>query len=43
VRNENKRGEKLVIPVHGSSVKPGTLGDILKKAGLSADEVKRLL
>ena len=43
MRHEDRPGIKVIIPVHGKSLKPGTLSDILKKAGLSAEELKRLL
>jgi len=42
MRHEDKPGTKVIIPVHGKPVKPGTLSNILKKAGLSAEEIKRL-
>jgi predicted RNA binding protein YcfA (HicA-like mRNA interferase family) len=41
--HDSKPGIKIVIPVHGKPVKPGTLSNILKKAGLSAEEISRLL
>ncbi|MFH1482953.1 MAG: type II toxin-antitoxin system HicA family toxin [Chloroflexota bacterium] len=43
MRHEGKPDARIVIPVHGKPVKPGTLGNILKKAGLSVEEVKKLL
>jgi predicted RNA binding protein YcfA (HicA-like mRNA interferase family) len=43
MRHEDRPGDKIIIPVHGKPVKPGTLGNILKKAGLSAEEIKKLL
>ena len=43
MRHEGKPGVKIIIPVHGKSVKPGTLSNILKKAELSAEEIKELL
>ena len=43
MRHEDKPGTKIIIPVHGKSVKPGTLSNILKKAELSAEEIKNLL
>ncbi len=43
MRHEDRPGAKIIIPVHGKPVKPGTLSNILKKAGLSAEGIKRLL
>lgn len=43
MRHEDRPGTKIIIPVHGKSVKPGTLSNILKKAELSAEEIRRLL
>ncbi len=43
MRHGDRPGTKVIIPVHGEPVKPGTLSDILKKAELSAEEIKRLL
>lgn len=43
MRNENKKQIRLVIPIHGKSVKPGTLGNILKHAQISVEELKELL
>ena len=43
MRHEDRPGTKIIVPVHGRPVKPGTLSNILKKAGLSAEEIKRLL
>lgn len=43
MRHEDKPGVKITIPVHGKPVKPGTLSNILKKAELSTEEIKRLL
>lgn len=43
LRHESKSDTKIIIPVHGKQVKAGTLSNILKKAGLSAEEIKRLL
>lgn len=40
MRHEGKPGTKIIIPVHG---KPVTLSCILKKAVLSAEEIKKLL
>jgi len=43
MRHEGKPGTKIIVPVHGKPVKPGTLSNILKKAELSAEEIKELL
>ncbi|MCL4459790.1 MAG: type II toxin-antitoxin system HicA family toxin [Chloroflexi bacterium] len=43
MRHEDRPGVKIIIPVHRKPVKPGTLSNILKKAELSAEEIKRLL
>ena len=43
MRHEDRPGAKIIIPVHGKPVKPGTLSNILKKAELSAEEIKKLL
>jgi predicted RNA binding protein YcfA (HicA-like mRNA interferase family) len=43
MRHEGKPGTKIIVPVHGKPVKPGTLSNILKKAELSAEEIKGLL
>ena len=43
MRHDERRGIKLVVPVHGSPVAPGTLNNILKTAELSIDEIKELL
>ncbi|MBI2304563.1 MAG: type II toxin-antitoxin system HicA family toxin [Chloroflexi bacterium] len=43
MRHEDKPGTKIIIPVHGKPVKPGTLNNILKKAELSVGEIKKLL
>ncbi len=43
MRRDDRPGIKIVIPVHGKCVTPGTLGNILKKAELSAEEIKALL
>ena len=35
---------RVTVPVHrGKIVKPGTLGNILRQAGLTADELRELL
>jgi len=43
MRNESNPEIKIVIPIHRKPIKPGILGDILKKAELSVDEMKELL
>jgi predicted RNA binding protein YcfA (HicA-like mRNA interferase family) len=43
MRHEDKPDTKIVIPIHEKAIKPGTLTNILKKAELSAEEMKRLL
>lgn len=43
MRHPDKAGAKLVIPVHGKPLKPGTLRNILRRAELSAEDVKDLL
>ena len=43
MRHIDRPGAKIIIPVHGKLVKPGTLSNILKKAGLSSEEIKKLL
>ena len=43
MRHENRPGIKIVVPVHGKPVKPGTFSNILKKAELSIEEIKELL
>ncbi|MBI2852550.1 MAG: type II toxin-antitoxin system HicA family toxin [Chloroflexi bacterium] len=43
MRHEGKPGVKLIIPIHTKPVKPGTLSNILKMAGLSIGEIKKLL
>jgi predicted RNA binding protein YcfA (HicA-like mRNA interferase family) len=43
MRHEDRPGTKIVIPVHRKPVKPGTLSNILKKAEVSVEELRRLL
>jgi predicted RNA binding protein YcfA (HicA-like mRNA interferase family) len=43
MRNDGKPGVKVVVPVHTSPVKPGTLSNILKRAEISIQELKDLL
>lgn len=35
---------RVTVPVHrGKIIKPGTLGNVLRQAGLTADELRELL
>jgi len=43
MKHEGKLDTKIIIPIHRKPVKPGTLSNILKKAELSAEEIKKLL
>ena len=43
MRNDDKPGTKIVVPIHTSPVKPGTLSNILKKAEISREELEGLL
>ncbi len=43
MRNEEKTGIKIVVPIHAKSVKPGTLNNIVKKAELSIERLKEIL
>jgi predicted RNA binding protein YcfA (HicA-like mRNA interferase family) len=43
MRNDDKPGTKIVVPIHTSPVKPGTLSNILKKAEISREELEDLL
>jgi len=43
MRHKDGPGIRIVVPVHGGSVKPGTLSSILKKAELSIGKLERLL
>jgi len=43
MRHGDRPGAKVIIPVHGKPIKAGTLSNILKKAELSAEEIKELL
>ncbi len=43
MRHESKLAARVVIPVHGKPVKLGTLGNILKQAELSVEEIRKLL
>jgi predicted RNA binding protein YcfA (HicA-like mRNA interferase family) len=43
MRNDDKPGTKIVVPIHTGPVKPGTLSNILKKAEISKEELADLL
>lgn len=43
MRNESKPGNKIIVPIHGKSLKPGTSSNILKKAELPIKKLKELL
>jgi predicted RNA binding protein YcfA (HicA-like mRNA interferase family) len=43
MRNDDKPGTKIVVPIHTSPIKPGTLSNILKKAEISREELEDLL
>jgi len=44
LRNQDKPGKKLVVPVHpGRALKPGLLGRLLSEAEISADQLRDLL
>jgi predicted RNA binding protein YcfA (HicA-like mRNA interferase family) len=43
MRNDDKPNTIIVIPTHTSPVKAGTLSNILKKAGISREELEGLL
>ncbi|MEA1958738.1 MAG: type II toxin-antitoxin system HicA family toxin [Chloroflexota bacterium] len=43
MRHVDRPGTMIVIPIHKKPLKPGTLSNILKKAGLSPQEIKKLL
>jgi predicted RNA binding protein YcfA (HicA-like mRNA interferase family) len=43
MRNDDKPNTKIVIPIHTSPIKPGTLSNILKKAEISREELEGLL
>ena len=43
MRNDDKPGAKIIVPIHTSPVKPGTLSNILKKAEISKEELQDLL
>jgi predicted RNA binding protein YcfA (HicA-like mRNA interferase family) len=43
MRNDDKPNTKIVVPIHTSPIKPGTLHNILKKAEISIQELADLL
>lgn len=44
MRNDARPGRRVVVPVHaGKILKPGLLKDMLEDAGLTTDELERLL
>ncbi len=43
MRKNSKPKRRIVIAVHGKSIKQGTLNNILKDAKLSVEELKELL
>jgi predicted RNA binding protein YcfA (HicA-like mRNA interferase family) len=43
MRNADKPGAKIIVPIHTSPIKPGTLSNILKKAEISREELEDLL
>jgi len=44
MRRPGQAGSKVIVPVHGSrTIAPGTLRDVLDKAGLSVDAFVDLL
>jgi len=43
MRNDSKPGAKIIVPVHTSPVKPGTLSNIMRKAEISKEELEDLL
>ena len=43
MRNESKPDNKIIVPIHGKSLKPGTLSNIVKKAELPIEKLKELL
>lgn len=43
MRHDANPKAKVLVPVHSSTVKPGTLNNILKTACILVDEVKHLL
>jgi predicted RNA binding protein YcfA (HicA-like mRNA interferase family) len=43
MRSDDKPNIKIVVPIHTSPIKPGTLSNILKKAEISRQELEDLL
>ena len=43
MRNDDKPGTKIVVPIHTRPIKTGTLSNILKKAEISREELEDLL
>ena len=43
MRNDDKPNTKVVVPIHASPIKPGTLSNILKKTEISIEELEGLL
>jgi predicted RNA binding protein YcfA (HicA-like mRNA interferase family) len=43
MRNDDKPDTKIVVPIHTSPIKPGTLSNILKKTEISREELEDLL
>jgi len=43
MRNDDNANTIIVVPVHSSPIKPGTLYNILKKAEISIQEMEALL
>ena len=43
MRNDDKPGTRIVVPIHTSPVKPGTLSSILRKAEVSKEQLEDLL
>jgi len=43
MRNDDKPSTKIVVPIHTSPIKPGTLSNILEKAEISIQELEDLL
>jgi len=43
MRKDGRPGTKIVVPIHTSPVKPGTLSSILKRAEISKEELEDIL
>ena len=43
MRNDDKPGTRIVVPIHTGPVKPGTLSNILRKAEVSKEQLEDLL